>query len=182
MRIDIGELWQKRLLAAGFEKTYQIGKAYRNEGSSPAHYQEFTNCEFYWGYADYKDGMQMVKELYREIANKVYGKTKFTLGEHVFDLADDWVEVDYQKHVLEKTEVDVFTASEEEIRNKLVELNVKWDGEGRERLTDTLWKYCRKQISGPAFLVNHPVFTSALSKHNKDGNTVQKFQPIIAGA
>jgi lysyl-tRNA synthetase class 2 len=63
MRIDIGELWQKRLLAGGFEKVYQIGKAYRNEGSSPTHLQEFTNCEFYWAYADYHDGMKMIKEL-----------------------------------------------------------------------------------------------------------------------
>jgi lysyl-tRNA synthetase class 2 len=91
-------------------------------------------------------------------------------------------EIDYAKHILEKTGVDVFTASEDELKNKLIELNVKWDGDGRERLTDTLWKYCRKQISGPAFLINHPAYISALSKHNKDGKTSQVFQPIIAGA
>jgi lysyl-tRNA synthetase class 2 len=186
MRIDIGELWQKRLLAAGFEKTYQIGKAYRNEGSSPTHLQEFTNCEFYWAYADYQDGMKMIKELYRKIAIEVYGKTNFEITTnnitHKFDLSLEWVEVDYQKHILEKTGVDVFTASEEELKNKLLELNVKWDGDGRERLTDTLWKYCRKQISGPAFLINHPAYMSQLSKHNLDGKTSQVFQPIIAGA
>ncbi len=182
MRIDIGELWQKRLLAGGFEKTYQIGKAYRNEGSSPTHLQEFTNCEFYWAYADYHDGMQMIKDLYREIAKEVYGKTNFTIGQHTFDLANEWQEIDYRGHILEKTGVDVFASSEEVLKKKLIELNVKWDGEGRERLTDTLWKYCRKQISGPAFLVNHPAYMSALSKHNLDGMTSQVFQPIIAGA
>jgi lysyl-tRNA synthetase class 2 len=182
MRIDIGELWQNRLLAGGFEKVYQIGKAYRNEGSSPTHLQEFTNCEFYWAYADYHDGMKMIKELYRKIATEVYGKTKFTIGQHTFDLADEWIEIDYAKHILEKTGVDVFSTSEDILKNKLIELNVKWDGDGRERLTDTLWKYCRKQISGPAFLINHPTFTSALSKHNLDGKTVQRFQPVIAGA
>ncbi len=186
MRIDIGELWQKRLLAAGFEKTYQIGKAYRNEGSSPTHLQEFTNCEFYWAYADYKDGMNMIKDLYRKIAIEVYGKTNFEITTnnitHIFDLADEWVDIDYQKHILEKTGVDVFVSSEEELKNKLLELNVKWDGDGRERLTDTLWKYCRKKISGPAFLINHPAYMSALSKHNLDGKTSQVFQPIIAGA
>jgi lysyl-tRNA synthetase class 2 len=148
--------------------------------------QEFTNCEFYWSYADYRDGMQLVKDLYREIALKVYNKTEFEITTnnitHKFNLADEWIEIDYQKYILDKTGIDVFVDSEEKIKNKLIELHVKWDGEGRERLTDTLWKYCRKQISGPAFLINHPTFTSALSKHNSDGKTVQRFQPVIAGA
>lgn len=182
MRIDIGELWQKRLLAAGFEKTYQIGKAYRNEGSSPTHLQEFTNCEFYWAYSEYKEGMHMIKDLYRKIAVDVYGKTEFTIGAHTFDLNNEWEEIDYQGEILKRTGMDVFTASEDEIKAKLKELGVVWDGEGKERLTDTLWKYCRKQISGPAFLVNHPAYISALSKHNPDGLTSQVFQPIIAGA
>ena len=50
-RISVGELWQKRLMAAGFEKTFEIGRVYRNEGSSPDHLQEFTNLEVYWAYA-----------------------------------------------------------------------------------------------------------------------------------
>jgi len=57
LRISVGELWQKRLMAAGFPKTFEIGRVYRNEGSSPEHLQEFTNMEFYWGWADYRDGM-----------------------------------------------------------------------------------------------------------------------------
>lgn len=182
MRIDIGELWQKRLLAAGFEKTYQIGKAYRNEGSSPTHLQEFTNCEFYWAYSEYKEGMQMIKDLYRKIAEEVYGKTEFTIGAHTFDLNNEWVEIDYRGEILKRTGIDAFTATEEEMKAKLKELGVVWDGDGKERLTDTLWKYCRKQISGPAFLINHPAFISQLSKHNPDGLTSQVFQPIIAGA
>lgn len=52
MRISVGELWQKRLMAAGFPKTFEIGRVYRNEGSSPDHLQEFTNMEFYWAYAE----------------------------------------------------------------------------------------------------------------------------------
>jgi lysyl-tRNA synthetase class 2 len=53
LRISVGELWQKRLMAAGFPKTFEIGRVYRNEGSSPDHLQEFTNMEFYWAYANY---------------------------------------------------------------------------------------------------------------------------------
>lgn len=87
MRICVGELWQKRLMAGGFPKTFEIGRAYRNEGSSPEHLQEFTNMEFYWGYADYEMGMRLVQELYQHIAMQVYGKTQFTAKGHTFDLA-----------------------------------------------------------------------------------------------
>ena len=72
------ELWQKRLMAGGFPKTFEIGRAYRNEGSSPEHLQEFTNMEFYWGYADYEMGMELVQEMYQSIAMQVYGRTTFT--------------------------------------------------------------------------------------------------------
>ena len=60
MRISVGELWQKRLMAAGYERVFEIGRVYRNEGSSPDHLQEFTNMEFYWAYADYEMGMKII--------------------------------------------------------------------------------------------------------------------------
>ncbi len=182
MRISIGELWQKRLMAGGFPKTFEIGRAYRNEGTSPEHAQEFTNMEFYWGYADFNDGMELVRELYIEIAQSVFGTTKFTSRGHTFDLADSWPRIDYVSKVKEMTGVDVLSDSEEDLKDKLDELGVKYDGDNRERLTDTLWKYCRKQISGPAFLVNHPKLVAPLAKANEDGRTVQRFQPIIAGS
>jgi lysyl-tRNA synthetase class 2 len=181
MRICIGELWQKRLLAGGYEKVFEIGKAYRNEGSSPMHLQEFTNCEFYWSFADYNDGMKFIQEMYLKIAKEVYGKTEFTLGEHTFDFADEWKIIRYVDEVKLQTGIDLHSATEEEMKKKLIELGVKWDGENRERLTDTLWKYCRKQISGPAFLVDHPSLVGPLAKPSKDGQTVQMFQPIFAG-
>lgn len=164
LRISIGELWQKRLMAGGFPKTFEIGRAFRNEGSSPDHLQEFTNMEFYWAYANYDDGMRLVQEMYRYIAETVYGKTQFSARGHIFDLADEWRRVDYVTAVLEKTGIDILTASDADMRARLTELGVKYDGTNRERLTDTLWKYTRKQISGPAFLVNHPELISPLAK------------------
>lgn len=183
LRISVGELWQKRLMVAGFEKTFEIGRVYRNEGSSPNHLQEFTNMEFYWAYADYEKGMRLVQELYQIIAQKVFGTTKFSTGSHTYDLAGEWPRIDYREEVLKQTGVDVLKTSEEDIKKKLKELNVTYEGENRERLTDTLWKYCRKNISGPAFLVNHPKLVSPLAK-SVSGNPelTQRFQPIIAGA
>lgn len=182
LRISIGELWQKRLMAAGFPKTFEIGRAYRNEGTSPEHLQEFTNMEFYWAYADYKDGMQIVKDLYRTIATEVFGKTKFTARGHTFDLADEWPEIDYVEEIKKQTGINVLTASKTEMEAKLQELKVSYEGDNQERLTDTLWKYCRKQIAGPAFLINHPVMVAPLAKKQKGKETVEMFQPIIAGS
>jgi lysyl-tRNA synthetase, class II len=182
LRISVGELWQKRLLAAGFEKIFEIGRVYRNEGSSPNHLQEFTNLEFYQAFADYEDGMKLVENLYRTIAQEVYGTTKFTRGEHTFDLHDEWTRIDYAGEIARQTGIELSTATEEEITKKLQELGVKYEGTNKERLTDTLWKYCRKNIAGPAFLINHPKLVSPLAKEvpGTPGST-QRFQPIIAG-
>jgi lysyl-tRNA synthetase class 2 len=182
LRISVGELWQKRLMAAGFPKTFEIGKVFRNEGTSSEHLQEFTNMEFYWAYADYRDGMTLTRDLYITIAQEVFGTTQFEVRGHSFDLADEWREIHYVSEVLAQTGIDVTSASEDEMKTKLNELGVQYDGDNRERLTDTLWKYCRKHIAGPAFLVNHPLLVAPLAKANADGLTAQMFQPIIAGS
>ncbi len=183
MRISIGELWQKRLMAAGLPRTFEIGRAYRNEGSSPEHVQEFTNMEFYAAYMNFEDGKKFVQGLYRTLATEVFGTTTFTTRGHTFDLADEWKELDYVSTVEEMTGVNVLESSEEDLKKKLIELGVTFDGTTRERLTDSLWKYCRKQISGPAFLVNHPKLVAPLSKENPaDPRLTQMFQVIIAGS
>lgn len=182
LRISVGELWQKRLMAGGFPKTFEIGRVYRNEGTSMEHLQEFTNMEFYWSYADYNDGMELVKKMYRKIAEEVFGKTAFTYKNHNFDLNDEWVKIDYSEEIKKQTGVDISSASDEEIKDRLMELKITYEGSNRERLIDTLWKYCRKNISGPAFLVNHPKLVAPLAKIVNGTDKVQMFQPIIAGS
>jgi lysyl-tRNA synthetase class 2 len=187
LRISVGELWQKRLMAAGFPRTFEIGRVYRNEGSSPDHLQEFTNMEFYWSFADYNDGMNLVRDMYIRIAKDVFGTTKFTTRGHTFDLSHKWEKIDYCEEIKKQTGIDIKTATEKDMMKKLQELKVRYEGENKERLTDTLWKYCRKNITGPAFLINHPVLVAPLAKSvmDKDGKptgVVQMFQPIIAGS
>ncbi|MGI5827100.1 MAG: lysine--tRNA ligase [Patescibacteria group bacterium] len=183
LRISVGELWQKRLIAAGYEKVFEIGRVYRNEGSSADHLQEFTNLEFYWAYADYEMGMKLAQALYQEIAQEVFSRTDFETRGMKFDLAGEWPRLDYCTVVKEKTGIDVLTASEEEMKAKLDELQVKYDGDNRERLIDTLWKYCRRQIAGPVFLVNHPKLVSPLAKAKVDNpELTERFQIIIAGS
>jgi lysyl-tRNA synthetase, class II len=182
LRISVGELWQKRLMASNFEKTFEIGRVFRNEGSSAEHLQEFKNMEFYWAYANYKDGMNLTKKLYREIAKKVFGKTKFKRGKYEFDFSKEWKEIDYKEEILKRVGIDILKDNENKIKEKLKELKIDYDGESRERFIDSLWKYCRKNISGPAFLINHPKIISPLSKSVKQNPTLtERFQIIIAG-
>ncbi len=182
LRISVGELWQKRLIAGGFQKTFEIGRVFRNEGSSPEHIQEFTNMEFYWAYANYRDGMEFVQKLYRTIAKEVFGTTKFTTRGHTFDLALEWKEIKYIEEIKRQTGLDIEKAKDGEIKKKLDSLKVKYAGDSRERLLDTLWKYCRKNISGPAFLIDHPLVIAPLAKPVYERDVAQMFQPILSGS
>jgi lysyl-tRNA synthetase class 2 len=183
LRISIGELWQKRLMAAGFSKTFEIGRVYRNEGSDANHLQEFTNMEFYWSYANYKDGMKLVEELYKKVAQAVFGTMQFETRGHKFDLGGKWKTIDYREMVKKETGIDILETTYDEVKNKLEKLEIKYDGETMERMVDTLWKYCRRKISGPAFLTGHPKLVSPLSKLMSENNELtERFQVIIAGS
>lgn len=184
LRISVGELWQKRLLAAGFPRTFEIGRVYRNEGSSPDHLQEFTNMEFYMSYADYRQGMMLVQEMYRTLAEKTFGTTVFSTRGHTFDLATpSWDVLEYVTEIKKQTNIDVLTASEDDMRQRLDELGVVYTGTNRERLMDTLWKYCRKNIAGPAFVIHHPKLVSPLAKELPENPLLtERFQVILAGS
>ena len=183
MRISIGELWQKRLMSAGFSKTFEIGRAYRNEGSDANHLQEFTNMEFYWSYANYKDGMALVEELYKKIAQDVFGTMQFETRGHKFDFSGKWETIDYCETIKKETGVDILNTTYDEVKSKLDKLEIKYDGTTMERMIDTLWKYCRRKISGPVFLIGHPKLVSPLSKSMEENNELtERFQVIIAGS
>lgn len=178
------ELYQKRLIGAGYEKIYTFGPHFRNEGIDDEHLQEFYDIEWYWAYANYKDNMKLVKNLFLEIANKVYGKTKFSTRGHTFDLADEWEEIDYAGSIKERYGIDIFKDSDEKILEVIEKNNIEMGGEeNRNRMIDTLWKSIRTGVSGPAFLVNHPKFMSPLAKSQEtDERLTERFQVIIAGS
>ena len=183
LRISVGELWQKRLLAAGFPKTFEIGRVYRNEGTSPEHLQEFTNMEFYAAYMDYKHGIEFTELMIKTVVEEVFGKLTFETRGHSFDLSGTWKQISYVDTIKEMTGIDVLLSTDDEMKDKLSELKVKYEGLNRERLTDTLWKYCRKQIAGPAWLVDVPKLVSPLSKAKpENGMLTERVQLILAGA
>ena len=178
------ELYQKRLIGGGFEKIYTLAPNFRNEGIDDEHLQEYYQLEWYWAYANYRDNMTLTQDLFRHIAKAVYGKTQFTKGEHTFDLADDWKEIDYTTAIKAKLGVDIFAATEAQMLAALKEHGIKLEpGAGKGRLIDNLWKVVRRGITGPAFLVNEPKFMSPLAKSSPDDVAVtERFHVIIAGS
>lgn len=184
LRISAGELWQKKLLVGGLQKVFEVGRIFRNEGISPEHAQDYMQMEFYWAYADHEDGKELVRKLYRHVARSVFDTTEFEIHGHQVDLSDDWQEYDYVETIEDMTGCNVESENIEEITSTLRQHDLETDDEiNRQRAIDTLWKYCRKQISGPAFLVNVPTEMSPLAKTQEDdSDTVAQFQPLIAGS
>jgi len=184
LRISMGELWQKRLMVAGYPRTFEIGRQFRNEGMDAEHLQDYAQMEFYMAYSDYNDGMALVEELYKKIAKDVFGKTKFKIGNHTVDFNKKWKKIDYSNTIKKETGVDVLTATGKEIELKLLKLGIEYTkGAPKPRLIDSLWKYCRRKVTGPVFLTGQLVEVTPLAKRDaKDPRKVQQFQIIIAGS
>lgn len=178
------ELYQKRLIGGGFEKIYTLGPNFRNEGLSDEHLTEYTQLEWYWAYADYRDNMNLLEEMFAKVASQVYGRTQFETRGHTFDLAQPWERISYPEIIQQKHGVNIFSTSDEEILNILKQAGVKLEGGiNRNRLIDNLWKLIRKDISGPAFLLDEPAFMSPLSKSRSDKpELTERFHIIIAGS
>jgi lysyl-tRNA synthetase class 2 len=184
LRISMGELWQKKLMVAGYEKTFEIGRQFRNEGMDMEHLQDYTQMEFYWGYANYEDGMKLAEEMYKKIAKEVFGTLKFEIYGHKVDFGKKWEIYDFEKTIKKHTGIDIYKNNKEEIAKKMKELKIDYDPKlDKWKFVDLLWKYCRKKISGPGFLIGHPVELSPLAKRNpEDKRKVERFQIIIAGS
>lgn len=183
LRISAGELWQKRLMVAGFEKTFEIGRIFRNEGVSPEHLQDYTQCEAYWAYADYEDMYKFLRDCLKHAAKEAFGKLDFKIRGMDVDLGKDWPLLDYTEEIEKQTKINIWESSEEDLKKKTKELGVTPEVENRSRLIDAIWKHCRKNIPGPAILINLPKSMSPLAKSSSDNKKiVQRFQFIIAGS
>jgi len=188
LRISAGELWQKRLIVAGLPKVFEIGRIFRNEGMSAEHAQDYTQVEFYESFKDYESGMTMITDLYRTIADTVYGTRVFSIKGVDIDLDKDWEIYDFC--ALMKSEYgfdprDVAAMSDAEAHALMKKHDPAFDGseEGIGRVVDVLWKRIRKNLTGPGFLINVPVYMEPLAKKStKDPRVVERFQVMIAGS
>ncbi len=178
------ELPLKRLIGAGFEKVYDIGPRFRNEGFSDEHLPEHVAMEWYWAYADYRDGMEFTKQMYREVMQNVYGTNKFKMKGFEVDLGKEWEIIDYGTIIKERFGVDVFKTPLDEIVKILKENGVEVGSDiNKSRAVDSLWKLIRKTIAGPAFMTGVPKYLSPLAKSQPENpELTERFHPIIAGS
>lgn len=177
------ELPLKRLLGGGFEKVFDIGPRFRNEGFSEEHLPEHVAMEWYWAYAELEDGMQLVEEIINRVVKELYGKTDFNIREHKVSFGKSWQRISLPKVIKERFGVDIYKDSVKEMYKVLLKQGVELDSLNRSRVVDNLWKVIRKDVAGPAFLIDHPKFLSPLSKSKRDKvQEVERFQPLLAGS
>ncbi len=179
------ELPLKRLLGGGYEKVYDLGPRFRNEGFSDEHLPEHIAMEWYWAYADYEDGMKLTEEMFKYVLERVYGTLKFNVRGFDVDLSKKWKRVEFCKIIKEKFNVDILSDPVEKLL-AVLKANSKEDVseiKNRSRASDALWKLIRPTIAGPIFLVGVPKFLSPLAKSNtKNPEITDRFHPIIAGS
>ncbi len=183
MRISL-ELSLKRLLVGGFEKVFEIGRVFRNEGIDRQHLQEFDHMEFYAAYWDLKKGMEFSEKLYREVVKNVTGSLITKYEEFEIDWEKPFPIVDYFEAFKQETGLDLAeNVSVEDLRAKADELGIKYEKSyGKGRLIDTVYKKTvRQKLIQPCFLVGHPLEVSPLAKKNPSNpNKVLRFQ-VVAG-
>jgi lysyl-tRNA synthetase, class II len=181
------ELPLKRLLAAGYEKVFDIGPRFRNENYSDEHLPEHEAMEWYWAYADWNDGMNLTQQLVRYVADKTWGKRQFKLlnGQEV-DLGEDtqdWPRISFIEVIREHYGLDVFECTLEQVQEQLKAHNIELEkSDNRARGIDKLWKKVRVTLPGPAFLVDVPVFLQPLAKvQAADPRLSEQFNLILGG-
>lgn len=177
------ELPLKRLLGGGFEKVYDIGPRFRNEGVDDEHLPEHIAFESYAAYENYEDGMKFYEEMIKYVAKETWGTLKFHVGDFDIDLEGEWPRVKYSDLLKEKFGVDVFNPDREQLINILKENGVEVAPETTtNHLIDNVWKLIRKTSAGPYWLVEEPLSLSPLAKTVPDNPLVtERFHPIIAG-
>ncbi len=177
------ELPLKRLLGGGFEKVFDIGPRFRNEGVDDEHLPEHIAFESYAAYENYEDGMKLYEEMIKYVAMQTWGTLKFDVGGFEVDLDCEWPRIKYADLLKEKFDIDVFHLDRAKAFQILKENGVTVDSEAADsRIIDNLWKIIRKTSAGPYWLIEEPLSLSPLAKASPENPLVtQRFHPIIAG-
>lgn len=178
------ELPLKRLIGGGYEKVFDIGPRFRNENYSDEHLPEHVAMEWYWAYADWQDGMQMMEDMFKKVLMDTFGTLQFTVEGKQIDMGAKWERWKYADVIKEHYGIDVFDCTIDQIKEQLKKNNLEVEKtENKSRGIDKLWKKIRAEVAGPVWLIDTPTFISPLSKtDDEDPRYVQRFQAVIAGS
>lgn len=178
------ELYLKRAIVAGFERVYEIGKDFRNEGIDRLHNPEFTMAELYWAYADYGNVMELTEELLARVIKKVHGGTKVSYQGETYDFKPPYRRVSFRDLIKEQTGVDTDTVTRDEllaeIKKRKIEINPK--APMKDLLDEFYKETTRPNIKQPIFLLDYPAELSPLAKLRTDEpDKVASMQLVVAG-
>ncbi len=178
------ELYLKRLLVGGFERVFEIGRNFRNEGMDREHNPEFTMLEFYAAYWDYEKMMEFVENMLEHIVEKKFGTTKISSQGKEINFKGPYPRVTFNDLFKKYSDIDYDDASEDELKDKAKELDIKIEKSmTKGNLGDEIYKkVARPNIVEPTFIINHPLEISPLAKklENNDKH-VARFQLIAGG-
>ncbi len=176
------ELYLKRYIVGGFEKVYEIGKVFRNEGISYKHSPEFTSLELYWAYADYEDIMNLTEELIEYVVKEIFGTTRITYQGVELDFSRPFRRIKMRDFIREKLGVDILEDNDEKLLKVLKDHGVEVPIKSRAHLINKLWDLVEEEVVQPTFLLEHPVEISPLAKrHREDPRVTERFELIIYG-
>src|SRR6185437_12285722 len=169
----------------GFDKVFEIGRMFRNEGVSPRHNPEFTMLELYQAYADYRDTMVVVEELVAGLARDVLGTTQLTYGGRELDLSTPWRRATMSELVADATgftlDVRMPRADLARVAAEVgIEVEEAW-GPGKV-LLEVYEKTTEAALWGPVFVTDYPAEVSPLARRHRDGpELVERYEPVVAG-
>ena len=180
------ELYLKRLIVGGFDKVFEIGRLFRNEGMSIKHNPEFTNIELYAAYEDYNDMMNIAEEIVSTIAKNVLGTTKITYQGVDIDLTPSWKRISMIDSIKEVTGIDFNQIeTDEEARKLAKEKNVELEPTKQTRghvINAFFETFVEETLIQPTFIIDYPVEVSPLTKRKpSDKRLVERFEMFIGG-
>ena len=178
------ELYLKRLIVGGFDGVFEFAKDFRNEGMSRFHNPEFTQVELYVAYKDYFWMMDLMEEIVEQIAIKLHGDTKVTVGEHVIDFQRPWKRFTMFEAIAHFTGIDISEMDEEALRATAKSLGITTDETmGSGKLIDEIFgEQCESKLIQPTFIIDYPEEMSPLTKkHRSKPGLVERFEAICNG-
>ena len=178
------ELYLKRLVVGGYEKIYEIGKNFRNEGADQTHNPEFTMIEWYEAYVDYQTMMDRAEELYKFIAIKLFGAPRLPSDDGDIDVDHAWPRLPMTEAIRQYTNIDVEKMSDEELKRACIDNDIENRGEATrgQMVMDIFEKLVTDKLIKPVWIIDYPKEVSPLSRnHRNNPMLVERFECYVNG-